>query len=221
MQKGIMLNTDDAELMQKLQTLLSDVGPNGPVWEEELLPDGSVARKQIPALPRLGKKDGWLSDSYILTWGYVLERIVELMNQRRRVSGVSLLTLAQCWGDMPMDMWNRYLQLKKTYLLSMPETIEALQITHPMTPFYDFRMLDLKESTRARSQSTLERVCEPLGLSPMGIYKPFAGKMKVLSALRKMVLKTRRRAQTHRRQDEVSPVYSMGWDCIFHALHTL
>ena len=52
-QKGIMMNTDNTDLLKKLQTLLSDVGPNGPVWEEELLPDGSVKRKQIPALPRL------------------------------------------------------------------------------------------------------------------------------------------------------------------------
>ena len=129
---------------------------------------------------------------------------MQLINEQRLACGVRLLALAQCWGDMPMEMWNRYLHLKKSHLPSMADILEALQITHSMTPFYDFRMLDLTESTRPRSQSTLvrssvqahscvrNRTHESQGLScPARVAASFVplGKMRVLSALRKMILK--------------------------------
>jgi hypothetical protein len=180
--------------MALLQCLLGDLGPNATVWHDEVQPDGSIKRTQVSCPARLDLNDKWLMASYLLTWGYVIERLIQLINARRKIFGVRLLSLAQAWGDLPMGMWERYLELKKVHLnFSMPDTIEALQITHPMTPFFPARMLDLKDSTRERSRRTLERTCKLLDITPMDVYLPHTGKMKVLSALRKMILQTRRK----------------------------
>ena len=66
-----------------------------------------------------------------------------------------------------------------------------LHVTHPMTPFFSYRLLDLKDSTRANSHATLQRVCTPLGLTPMGVYLPLTDNLKTLVNLRRMILKAR------------------------------
>ena len=109
-----------------------------------------------------------------------------------------MLTLCQVWGDHPMEMWQLYLRLKKEHLPTMPTDVEALQVTHPMTPFYSYRLFDLKNSTRENSHKTLLHVCTLLVLKPMGVYLPINGILMTLRSLRKMILKNRRKAVTAR-----------------------
>ena len=82
-----------------------------------------------------------------------------------------------------------------------------------MTPFYSFRLFDLKDSTRENSHNTMVHVCTPLGLKPMGVYLPIKDNLKTLIVPHKMILKNHRRAffvspvgidEKARRKDDVT-----------------
>jgi len=72
-QKGVMMDSSDPEIIKKFQLLFLDGYLDGAVWEEVTAPDGTKKKVQISIDERIDRTDPYVFAGLVLTWGILLK----------------------------------------------------------------------------------------------------------------------------------------------------
>jgi hypothetical protein len=119
-----MCDSAEPALLALLQLLLLDGVCNMAVWRLVRGRNGKEEKQQISADSTMNELCPWPRMHLILTWGYVLESLWELINIWRIRQGLEPLPpLGQVWGLVPDRMWKEYLDLRQRHLTNMPAVL--------------------------------------------------------------------------------------------------
>jgi len=187
-QKGVMLDSSDPDIIKRLQLLFLDGFLDGVVWQEVTAADGSKTKVQISIDERIARTDPFAFAGLVLTWGYAAETAIASINAARAKAGLPAMSnYALIWGHAPWGWQQTYSELAATYLPRMPRYFTGLKSPHSMAFFYPFRMADITPEFRLIAATSLHIMCKSLGLTPSAVWAPFTGALETLQKLRKLL----------------------------------
>ena len=109
-----------------------------------------------------------------MTLGYVLESIVEIVNDSRATVGLPPIgESAQLWGKVPKVLFDEYVPLRAEFRDAQPH--ERRPTASPMILLFPGRMLNLTPAVREEGRRSLHLICSALGLTPADVYAQLGG----------------------------------------------
>jgi hypothetical protein len=188
MQKGVMMNSSDPVQLSMLHFVMLDVLTNGAVWRKVIVKD-LIELQQISTGERRKSMNPWLRRNLVLTWGYTLESLLEIVNLARKKLGLPPITLCQIWGLELQIFFDEYLTLRDLYLVDMPAAaLICVLLPHPMAllPGYEHRLLDFTPELREKGRLGLQLIGKSIEREPADVYAPLGGNSAVLAGLRRL-----------------------------------
>jgi hypothetical protein len=188
MQKGVMMNSSEPVVLSMLHFIMLDVLTNGAVWRKVIVKD-LIELQQISTGERRKSMNPWFRKNLVLTWGYTLESLLEIVNLARKKLGLPPITLCQIWGLELQIFFDEYLTLRDLYLVDMPAAaLICVLLPHPMAllPGYEHRLLDFTPELREKGRLGLQLIGKSIGREPADVYAPLGGKSAVLAGLRRL-----------------------------------
>jgi hypothetical protein len=158
--------------------------------------DGKMKRVQIGTAERRRSMNPWFLKHNMLTWGYFLESLSEIVNLARADLGLKPVgSLLGEWGHESKLLWEMYLTLKDQWLYGMPVVVpEGVLILHPMiVSMFQMRIYDVTPEFRAESHVALQRLSKDAGIPfpPSDIYGTLGKAGELLQQLHSLVRRGR------------------------------
>lgn len=107
-QKGVLMHSDNPDVLKKLHLLFLDGFLNGAVWREETAPDGTKKKLQISRDEQIRRTDPYVWDGLVLTLGYTEETAMLSINAARAKAGLPPMSpYSLIWGHAPFGWIQR------------------------------------------------------------------------------------------------------------------
>ncbi len=185
MQKILVCNSSDPNVLENIQAAAGDFDQSGPVWKNEMGPEGRNRRKQIPAAERWRRKDKFVRMGNILTLGYWMECLLAVINKKRLEMGLpKLANVVSVLGREPAKWMGEYSTVKALVLGPTPMTLWNLSCPHTMQSFWPHKLLEMTKQWREEGNQCLRVVSEAIGKSHSIIYSPLTETLELVRALK-------------------------------------